>query len=53
MEDDNHAVVSPADARMLAGSLSGRSSLFLKGKFFVYEELLGPDKEKWRLAFKD
>lgn len=53
MEDDNHAVVSPADARMLAGSLSGGSSLFLKGKFFEYEELLGTDKEKWRLAFKD
>jgi len=46
-------VVSPADARMLIGSFSESSSLFVKGKFFDYEELLGRDRPAWLRAFRD
>lgn len=46
------AVVSPADAKVLPGSLSETSDLFLKGKFFAYEELLGEEKTEWRGAFE-
>ena len=45
------AVVSPADARVLVGSLHETSSLLLKGKFFDHEELLGRDKRLWLKAF--
>jgi phosphatidylserine decarboxylase len=45
------AVVSPADAKVLPGSLSESSDLFLKGKFFAYEELLGESKTEWLEAF--
>jgi phosphatidylserine decarboxylase len=51
MIPDPRAVVSPADARVLIGSLSDTSSLFLKGKFFDLSELLRPDKERWINAF--
>ncbi|MGH9800695.1 MAG: phosphatidylserine decarboxylase [Blastocatellia bacterium] len=46
-----NAVVSPADARALVGSFDEASSLFLKGKFFDLEELLGRDKREWLAAF--
>jgi phosphatidylserine decarboxylase len=46
------AVVSPADAKVLLGSLSETSDLFLKGKFFAYEELLGEEKPGWLRAFE-
>lgn len=52
MPTDPRAVVSPADSRMLAGSLSETSLLVLKGKFFEYEELLGKDKHRWLAAFE-
>ena len=45
-------VVSPADARMVFGSLSRQSFLFLKEKFFAFEELLGGDKPVWYRAFE-
>jgi phosphatidylserine decarboxylase len=45
------AVVSPADSRVIVGSLSEISSLFLKEKFFDIEELLGRDKLEWTGAF--
>jgi phosphatidylserine decarboxylase len=45
------AVVCPADARILFGSLQETSSLFLKDKFFTYEELLG-DRSEWLEAFR-
>ena len=45
-------VVSPADARMVFGSLARQSLLFLKEKFFGLEELLGSDKPVWRRAFE-
>ncbi len=52
MEDDPSAVVSPADARVLVGSMEERSALFLKGKFFEFEELLGSDRARWIKAFR-
>lgn len=48
--DANH-IVSPADARMLVGSFARQSQLFLKEKFFNYQELLGADKRQWLDAF--
>jgi phosphatidylserine decarboxylase len=41
------AVVSPADSRVLLGSFARENLLFIKSKFFDYEELLGPDKGPW------
>lgn len=41
MDDDQGLVVSPADARLLIGSLTETSALFIKEKFFDLEELLG------------
>lgn len=48
---DPQAVVSPADARVVVGSLQPDDSLFLKDKFFAFHELLGQDKPEWRTAF--
>jgi phosphatidylserine decarboxylase len=48
---ERNAVVSPADARILAGSFDETSALFLKGKFFDFEELLGGDKIGWLDSF--
>jgi phosphatidylserine decarboxylase len=52
MTEDATAVVCPADSRVLLGSLKDTSTLFLKGKFFEYEELLGPAKNQWLDAFR-
>lgn len=41
MEERLNAVVSPADAKVLIGSLQETPSLFVKEKFFTAEELLG------------
>lgn len=49
--EDPTAVVSPADARCLVGSLKETSSLFLKDKFFDLAELVGRDKAHWLNAF--
>jgi phosphatidylserine decarboxylase len=51
MPDDPDAVVSPADSKMLVGSFENESRLFLKEKFFHFEELIGPEKKKWLQAF--
>jgi len=51
LPDDPRMVVSPADARMLVGSFSATSHLFIKGKFFDYEELLDDSKQMWVRAF--
>lgn len=48
---DPRTVVSPADARVLVGSLRETSGLFLKWKFFDFAELLGRDKYTWVRAF--
>jgi len=53
MSEDAAAVVSPADARALVGSLHEDSLLFIKDKFFTMTELLGEDKPHWREAFRD
>ena len=50
---DAGAVVSPCDARMLCGTLSETSQLFIKGKFFDLEELLSNNKKRWLAAFHD
>jgi phosphatidylserine decarboxylase len=46
-------VVSPADARMLAGSFSEASGLFIKGRFFRFTDLVGREKDRWQRAFED
>ena len=46
-------IVCPADSRVLFGSLRESSSLFLKSKFFDYEELLGLEESRWLKAFDD
>jgi phosphatidylserine decarboxylase len=51
MPENPGAVVSPADARILVGSFRETSLLFLKEKFFTYEEFLGADKREWLEAF--
>jgi phosphatidylserine decarboxylase len=53
MPDDCSVVVSPADARVIFGSLSETSLLFLKDKFFAIEELLGIDKPEHTSAFRE
>jgi len=40
-------VVSPSDAKMIAGSFMPDTLLFLKEKFFNFNELIGPDKHEW------
>jgi phosphatidylserine decarboxylase len=52
MPNDPLAVVAPADSRMLCGSFCDTSSLFIKGKFFDYEELFGLNKATWLKAFR-
>lgn len=53
MPEDCGALVSPADAKVLVGSFCETSSLFIKGKFFDYEELLCLDKTEWLKAFRE
>ena len=50
--EDPMAVVSPSDSRLLVGSFKDTSALFLKGKFFDYEELLGPNKTSGSVDFR-
>jgi len=47
MPNDPAAVVSPCDARMLVGSSDAASGIFIKEKFFDFEELLGRNKKTW------
>jgi phosphatidylserine decarboxylase len=51
MPTDTDVVVSPADARVLVGSFHETSLLFLKEKFFSFEELFGCDSSLWHNAF--
>ncbi len=51
MEEDPRVVVSPADARVLCGSLRESSQLFLKNKFFDVAELIGRHKALWTERF--
>ena len=52
MPNDPGAVVSPADAKVLIGSLAENSRLFIKDKFFDLEELLGNRTQRWTNAFE-
>ena len=45
-------IVSPADARMIVGSFDRQDALFLKEKFFSFDELIGKDKSQWTEAFE-
>lgn len=51
MPNDPAAIVSPADAKMLYGSFTETSNVFVKGKYFDYEELLSSNKRAWLRAF--
>jgi len=53
MTTDQGAVVAPADSRMVWGSLHDRAPLFIKGKFFDLEELLGGGSTWRRFADGD
>lgn len=52
MTEDERAVVSPADSRVLVGSLCEVARVFIKEKFFSFAELLG-GKEPWGKAFQE
>ncbi len=51
MTEEKHVIVSPADAKVIIGSLAENSSFFIKEKFFSFEELLGKI-EKWTDLFR-
>jgi phosphatidylserine decarboxylase len=53
MSADRHHIVSPADARILLGSFDRQSRLFLKEKFFDFQDLLGSDKTGWLKTFRE
>ncbi len=50
MPANPRAVVCPADARALVGSMEESSGLYLKQKFFSFPELLG-DGSPWQRSF--
>ena len=52
MEEDVSCIVSPSDARALPGSFMAGQPLFIKDKFFDYDELIGIDRQQWRKAFR-
>ena len=51
MSEDPRVVVSPADARVLVGSISETRSFFIKEKFFEFEQLLSRNRPQWLNAF--
>ena len=51
MPECKRVVVSPADSCILVGSFDETSAVFIKGKFFEFEELLGRDKVRWLRSF--
>jgi phosphatidylserine decarboxylase len=53
MSGDERAVLAPADARVVWGSSRGGAPLFVKGKFFDLEELLGGHRLWQRFAGGD
>jgi phosphatidylserine decarboxylase len=46
-------ILSPADARMVVGSFDRHDSLYIKEKFFSFEELIGRDKTRWLNRFQN
>jgi phosphatidylserine decarboxylase len=53
MAEDESCVVSPADARAVPGSFKTGQPLFIKDKFFDYDELIGIDRFQWREIFRE
>lgn len=51
MADEPYIVVSPADSKVMVGSLCENELFFIKEKFFSFEELLGIEKNAWLNAF--
>ena len=51
MPEERGTVVCPADSRALVGSMAETSQLHIKNKFFLLDELLGPDKSEWQTTF--
>ncbi|MGO9146271.1 MAG: phosphatidylserine decarboxylase [Desulfomonilia bacterium] len=52
MPDYPETITSPADSRMVLGSFDEAGALFIKGKFFDFEELLGVLNREWIGAFE-
>ena len=52
MPDAPDTVLSPADARVLIGSFSTTSAVFIKEKLFDYSELIGMDRPNWLSRFE-
>lgn len=52
LEADPSAVASPADARLLVGSFSRESLLFIKKKFFDFRDFIGGTKRRWLRALE-
>lgn len=53
MEEDPSIIVSPADSRVLVGSLCDVSELFIKEKFFSTSEIFGNTRQQWHDTFAD
>ena len=53
MPEEEHIMVSPADSKIIVGSFSETSQLFLKEKFFCYDELLGRGRRQWLACFQN
>jgi phosphatidylserine decarboxylase len=58
MSVDPETIASPADAKMIVGSFEEQTQIFLKEKFFSYDELFcGPthsaEKSSWTAAFEN
>ncbi len=51
MPDDQSAIISPSDSRILIGSFQDTRNLFIKEKFFNLEELLGSSSREWHEPF--
>jgi len=51
LPEDPALAVCPADARAIVGSLGETSAIFIKEKFFEFEELLSVDRARWLEAF--
>ena len=52
MSNEPTDVVSPADSKVIVGSLNNTSDIFLKEKFFNFEELLGKESKRWFEIFE-
>lgn len=53
MPADPGSVVAPADARVVIGSWEQFRQLFIKEKFFSFNELLGTGQKHWQHTFCD